>query len=412
MLEEQLQAVRVFRDQAAQTGGLSKPPSAHAVAKEPPPPHGQLSPGASPRVGVEAKPAMRAASPRHQAVGVSVSPGASSPAGSPRPPAAPLFCDVTSMLQSGRLLGRGAFGAVYQCDMGGVEVVVKTLLPGASAKETSALREEVGLLGSLRHPHIVLIMGRCDMPPGDIRSQLLLLLCPRASWCVCPLRSHLLFCLFLLLFCLLVRSGVLVSLLPCCCCCCCCCGCGCCCFLSLCFDTVCRSAFVMERARYGSVDALIRKATQAKQVVPRTVCIDFCHQVAAGMRYLHSQNVVHRDLKSPNVLLDSGLRLKLADFGLSRVRTATFLRTAHAGTISHMAPECFAADEVRSKVTYLLKSAIPFLLLFVGLFFLHIFEISFSLREHVFTCLRRLAEATSRSCLVSSRDRIRVPNGP
>ena len=41
-------------------------------------------------------------------------------------------------------------------------------------------------------------------------------------------------------------------------------------------------------------------------------------QIAAGLAYLHSQNVVHRDLKPENVLLTAAEDVKLADFGLAR----------------------------------------------------------------------------------------------
>ena len=46
---------------------------------------------------------------------------------------------------------------------------------------------------------------------------------------------------------------------------------------------------------------------------------DYTRQVLRGLRYLHSHNVVHRDVKAANVLLDeeTGV-LKLSDFGTSR----------------------------------------------------------------------------------------------
>ncbi|KIY95200.1 hypothetical protein MNEG_12761 [Monoraphidium neglectum] len=55
--------------------------------------------------------------------------------------------------------------------------------------------------------------------------------------------------------------------------------------------------------------------------------------VAAGMAYLHSQNVVHRDLKANNVLV--------TDFGLSRMmgEGQTHRSTRTVGTITHMPPE-------------------------------------------------------------------------
>jgi LRR receptor-like serine/threonine-protein kinase FLS2 len=42
-------------------------------------------------------------------------------------------------------------------------------------------------------------------------------------------------------------------------------------------------------------------------------------QVALGMEHLHRRHMLHRDLKSANVLLDEELRAKVCDFGLSRV---------------------------------------------------------------------------------------------
>ncbi|ELR18280.1 protein kinase domain containing protein [Acanthamoeba castellanii str. Neff] len=47
--------------------------------------------------------------------------------------------------------------------------------------------------------------------------------------------------------------------------------------------------------------------------------------IAKGMHYIHSQGIVHRDLKSPNVLIDSKWNAEVADFGLSTARHAAGL---------------------------------------------------------------------------------------
>lgn len=63
---------------------------------------------------------------------------------------------------------------------------------------------------------------------------------------------------------------------------------------------------------------------------------------ARGMNYLHncSPVVVHRDLKTPNLLVDRNWVVKVCDFGLSRMKNSTFLSTrSAAGTAEWMAPE-------------------------------------------------------------------------
>ncbi|MCO5582792.1 hypothetical protein L7F22_036691 [Adiantum nelumboides] len=74
--------------------------------------------------------------------------------------------------------------------------------------------------------------------------------------------------------------------------------------------------------------------------------------VARGMNYLHNSvpMIVHRDLKSPNLLVDKNWVVKVCDFGLSRMKHNTFLSSkSTAGTPEWMAPEVLRNEPSNEK---------------------------------------------------------------
>ena len=71
-----------------------------------------------------------------------------------------------------------------------------------------------------------------------------------------------------------------------------------------------------------------------------TQLIKLSSGVALGMDYLHKVNVIHRDLKTANLLMDENEVVKVADFGVARVKTTDGgSMTAETGTYRWMAPE-------------------------------------------------------------------------
>ncbi|XP_044479033.1 serine/threonine-protein kinase CTR1-like [Mangifera indica] len=107
-------------------------------------------------------------------------------------------------------------------------------------------------------------------------------------------------------------------------------------------------SIVTEYLSRGSLFNLL----QMPEVLDMKLRLNMAYDVANGMNYLHQCRppFVHRDLKSPNLLVGSNYTVKVCDFGLSRSKANTYLSSKTAvGTPEWMAPEVLREERSNEK---------------------------------------------------------------
>ncbi|CAM6075970.1 unnamed protein product [Sphagnum tenellum] len=118
------------------------------------------------------------------------------------------------------------------------------------------------------------------------------------------------------------------------------------------------SSLIMELMSGDLYDCIHSRGSDQSEPFELDVALDIMLQIAEGMQYLYQKRIVHRDLKSSNILVDpvdssamakkGYLRVKVTDFGLAKIKaaTATFSAQSEVGTTRWMAPELHTSSHI------------------------------------------------------------------
>lgn len=187
-------------------------------------------------------------------------------------------------VEVGCQIAQGGFSSVHHAVWRSTPCALKKIFdPIITAELRAEFENEVRMLRLLRHPHIVVLMAVCRVPPAlSILTEV-------------------------------VTGGSLFEVL------------------------------------HGSASSRPRRCIEAEP----SCTLPVIRQAAGALAYMHSMSMVHRDVKSHNVLLFEGSRpiAKLCDFGLARLVSELCTGTMQwAGTAQYMAPELFAKRRYNESV--------------------------------------------------------------
>ncbi len=111
---------------------------------------------------------------------------------------------------------------------------------------------------------------------------------------------------------------------------------------------------VVRLIRYGDVDGAVYlamdyvtgvtlKAIQRRTSLDAATLLSLTMQLLTTLQHLHAAGIIHRDIKPDNVLIDTGGRVVLADFGIAFLADAAGITRPGeiVGSVGYLAPECF-----------------------------------------------------------------------
>ncbi|KAH3730918.1 hypothetical protein DPMN_056919 [Dreissena polymorpha] len=106
------------------------------------------------------------------------------------------------------------------------------------------------------------------------------------------------------------------------------------------FEDISRVYMILEYAENGDVLRYIQKSGAIKDHLARI----WIRQVGDAVRYLHDQDITHRDLKLENLLLDSCYNIKICDFGFVKSHSMKELSKTYCGSKSYASPEILRGE--------------------------------------------------------------------
>ena len=107
---------------------------------------------------------------------------------------------------------------------------------------------------------------------------------------------------------------------------------------------------VMEFCEYGDLYSLLQSVKKKKVYVNEEIIWDVAFQTLLGLEYLHSKQVIHRDIKLLNLFMSKDKKIKIGDMGMSKLVKDDEMNISRVGTPLYLAPELIKKEKYDYKI--------------------------------------------------------------
>ena len=106
---------------------------------------------------------------------------------------------------------------------------------------------------------------------------------------------------------------------------------------------------ISEYAQEGTLNDYIKNISNKNSFITNNNICKWCTQIAEGLRYLHDNNIIHRDLKTENIFLDKDYNIKIGDLGIIKILDGSKFAKTSIGTPYYMSPELYEGSNYNCK---------------------------------------------------------------
>jgi serine/threonine protein kinase len=107
---------------------------------------------------------------------------------------------------------------------------------------------------------------------------------------------------------------------------------------------------LLEYMNNKDLKYFIKKFLAKHGYISEALCAFFILDIIVGLKYLKESNILHRDIKPDNIMIDSSYTAKIGDFSLSKTidPTKSYV-TSRSGTIPYLCPEALKTKNIQIK---------------------------------------------------------------